>query len=138
MRLLVSCIPFDGGKSGISVYTRGTARALLARGNELTLLVEPGVKGEDILGGERPGVRVVEAPGWTRRAAASMLWHLWALPRWVRRHRGEFDGMVICAANRRVCASYPVPTVAVVHDLANFRIPGKYSRSRMVYLAHVL
>ena len=140
MRLLVSCIPFDGGKSGISVYTRGTARALLARGNELTLLVEPGVKRADILGGERPGpgVRVVEAPGWTRRAAASMLWHLWALPRWVRRHRGEFDGMVICAANRRVCERYPLPTAATVHDLANFRIPGKYSRSRMFYLAHVL
>ena len=139
MRLLVSCIPFDGGKSGISVYPRGTVRALGARGHELTLLVEPGVAAEDVLGAaEGASVRVVEAPGWTRRAAASMLWHLWSLPRWVRRHRGEFDGMVICAANRRVCADYPLPTAATVHDLANFRIPGKYSPSRMFYLAHVL
>ena len=67
-----------------------------------------------------------------------MLWHLFVLPFWIRRHRREFDGFVICAANRRVCAWYPLPTTATVHDLANFHIPGKYSRLRMFYLAHVL
>ena len=77
-------------------------------------------------------------PRWTRRPAFSMLWHLFLLPFWVRRHRREFDGFVVCAANRRVCAWYPLPTTATVHDLANFHIPGKYSRARMFYLAHVL
>ena len=67
-----------------------------------------------------------------------MLWHLFVLPFWIRRHRGDFDGFFICAANRRVCAFYPLPTAATVHDLANFHIPGKYSRLRMFYLAHVL
>ena len=67
-----------------------------------------------------------------------MLWHLFLLPRWIRRHRKEFDGFVICAANRRVCARYPLPTAATVHDLANFHIPGKYSRLRMFYLARIL
>ncbi|MBR4171908.1 MAG: glycosyltransferase family 4 protein, partial [Kiritimatiellae bacterium] len=47
-------------------------------------------------------------------------------------------GFLICAANRRVCAWYPLPTVATIHDLANFHIPGKYSRLRMFYLAHIL
>jgi len=68
----------------------------------------------------------------------SMLWHLFVLPFWIRRHRKDFDGFVICAANRRVCAWYPIPTTATVHDLANFHIPGKYSMMRMFYLAHVL
>ena len=67
-----------------------------------------------------------------------MLWHLFVLPFWIWRHRSEFDGFVICAANRRVCAWYPLPTVATIHDLANFHIPGKYSRLRMFYLAHIL
>jgi exopolysaccharide biosynthesis WecB/TagA/CpsF family protein len=67
-----------------------------------------------------------------------MLWHLFVLPFWISRHRHDFDGFVICAANRRVCAWYPLPTTATVHDLANFHIPGKYSPSRMFYLAHVL
>ena len=145
MRLLVSCIPYDGGKSGISVYVRETVSALAAQGHSLTLLVEPGeVVGrrgpeppkDGASGTTRP--TVVAAPRWTRRPALSMLWHLLVLPFWIRRHRRDFDGFFICAANRRVCAWYPLPTVATVHDLANFHVPGKYSRSRMFYLAHVL
>ena len=131
MRLLVSCIPYDGGKSGISVYVREVVAALAVQGHELTLLCEPGVS---VPGGNA----AVFAPRWTRRAVFSMLWHLFVLPFWIRRHRRDFDGFVICAANRRVCAWYPLPTTATVHDLANFHIPGKYSRLRMFYLAHVL
>lgn len=134
MRLLVDCIPWDLGRSGISQYTRGLLAELRRQGHELTLLCEPWAK----INGAGEGLPTVRAPRWTAKPAASMLWHLYLLPRWVRRHRAEFDGMVICAANRRVCASYPLPTAAVVHDLANFRIPGKYSPSRMFYLAHVL
>ena len=152
MKLLVSCIPYDGGKSGISVYTREVVRGLEAQGHELTLLVEPGVAEADIrqsptddeskvegrpLVGRRSS-NVVSAPSWSSRPALSMLWHLFCLPFWIRRHRRDFDGFVICAANRRVCAWYPLPTTATVHDLANFHIPGKYSRLRMFYLAHIL
>ena len=126
MKLLVSCIPYDGGKSGISVYVREVVRELAMQGHELTLLVEPGEKGD------------VVAPRWTRRPVLSMLWHLLFLPFWIWLRRRDFDGFVICAANRRVCAWYPLPTAATVHDLANFHIPGKYSRMRMFYLAHVL
>ena len=173
MRLLVSCIPYDGGKSGISTYVREVVKSLAEQGHELTLLREPEACGEASLkfkveslklkvesekcGGERPKVQPstfnlqpstlnlqpstfnsVFAPRWTRRAVFSMLWHLFVLPFWIRRHRSDFDGFVICAANRRVCAWYPIETTATVHDLANFHIPGKYSRSRMFYLAHVL
>lgn len=135
MRLLVSCIPFDGGKSGLSVYAREVVKALRAQGHELTLVVEPDVEASS-LGAD--GAGVWRAPRWTRRAVASMLWHLFVLPLRIRRHRKEFDGFVICAANRRACAWYPLPTTATVHDLANFHVPGKYSRSRMFYLARVL
>ena len=164
MRLLVSCIPYDGGKSGISVYVREVVRELAAQGHELTLLVEPGWDGFFLrdcgvsdasdarcessltpltslashVSCQKSPSRIVSAPRWTRRPALSMLWHLFCLPFWIRRRRRDFDGFVICAANRRVCAWYPLPTTATVHDLANFHIPGKYSRSRMFYLAHVL
>ena len=141
MRILVSSIPYDGGKSGISVYVREVVRALLDQGHELTLLCEPGGGPPSSAAGTDARERVppvIHAPHWTRRPALSMLWHLLVLPFWIRRHRKDFDGFVICAANRRVCAWYPLPTVATVHDLANFHVPGKYSRLRMFYLAHVL
>ena len=145
MKLLISCIPYDSGKSGISVYVREVVRALSEQGHELTLLCEAARPeaapyqvapvGRGVLDPPSP---VIHAPRWTRRAVFSMLWHLLVLPFWIRRHRRDFDGFVICAANRRVCAWYPIPTVATVHDLANFHVPGKYSRLRMFYLAHVL
>ena len=145
MRLLVSCIPYDGGKSGISTYVREVVRELAAQDHELTLLCEaarPEAAPYQVVPVGRgvldPPPTVVHAPRWTRRPVFSMLWHLFVLPFWIRRHRREFDGFVICSANRRVCAWYPLPTVATVHDLANFHIPGKYSRLRMFYLAHVL
>ena len=138
MRLLVSCIPYDEGKSGISEYVREVVRELAAQGHELTLLCEPNARTEAECKVESVKCKIEYAPRWTRRPALSMLWHLFALPFWIRRHRREFDGFVVCAANRRVCAWYPLPTTATVHDLANFHIPGKYSSARMFYLAHVL
>ena len=139
MRLLVSAIPFDGGKSGLSVYAREVASALFDRGHSLTLVCEPGTDAADVVGVERArSVNTIHAPRWTRRPVLSMAWHLLALPFAIARRRRDFDGFVICAANRRVCAWYPLPTTATVHDLANFHIPGKYSRSRMFYLAHVM
>ena len=190
MRLLVSTIPYDKGKSGISVYVREVVRELAAQGHSLAILCEdsevvkqlgsevvkqldsdvvkqfssevvdetplnhlttqppnhltteppnhPTTQPPNHLTTEPPNHHAIQAPRWTRRPVASMLWHLFVLPFWIRRHRREFDGFVICAANRRVCAWYPLPTTATVHDLANFHIPGKYSRSRMFYLAHIL
>lgn len=133
MRILLDCIPWDGGRSGISAYTRGLLSELRRQGHALTILCEP-----DAEIPEAGGLPVLRAPRWTRKPALSMLWHLYCLPRKLRALRRDHDAMVICAANRRVCAFYPLPTAAVVHDLANFRIPGKYSPSRMFYLAHVL
>lgn len=130
MKILVSCIPFDRGKSGISIYVRNVVAELAAQGHELTLLVEPGNSGFF------PGFRTVEAPGWTRRAVCSMLWHLFLLPFRIRRK--EYDFCVITAANRRALAFYPLFTVAVVHDLAQYHVVCKYDRFRMFYLKHVL
>ena len=146
MKLLVSCIPYDHGKSGISVYVREVVRALAAAGHELTLLCEPQARKEESEKFkveseklESTATAILHSPLYTLHSPVlSMLWHLFVLPFWIRRHRRDFDGFVICAANRRVCAWYPLPTTATVHDLANFHIPGKYSRLRMFYLAHVL
>ena len=134
MRILVSCVPFDHGRSGISVYMRHTVAALARAGHELTLVLEPEAVNEPAFA----AFPHIVGPRWIKRPVLSMLWHLFVLPFRLRRWRRDFDGFVICAANRRVCAWYPIPTVATVHDLANFHVPGKYSRLRMFYLAHVL
>ena len=84
MRILISCIPFDRGRSGISTYIRNVVGELAAQGHDLTLLVEPGDAGFF------PGFRTIQAPGWTRRAVCSMLWHLLILPFRIRRKEYDF------------------------------------------------
>lgn len=134
MRLLVDCVPFDCGRTGTASYVRGLVAELRREGHELTLLCEP-----DADFPEAAGLPVLRTPAWTLRGgAASFAWHLCGVPRQVRRRRKDFDGMVLAMANRRVLARYPVATVAVVHDLADRRVAGKYSPSRMFNLRHVL
>ena len=39
MKILLSAIPFDNGKSGISVYIREVVKALESAGHDLTLFL---------------------------------------------------------------------------------------------------
>ena len=85
MRILVSCIPFDHGRSGISVYMRHTVAALAAAGHELTLVVEQ----EAAEVPEFAPFPKIIGPAWIRRPVLSMLWHLFFLP--FRISRAKFD-----------------------------------------------
>ena len=130
MKILFSAVPFDHGRSGISVYMRNTLKALKDAGHEVTVVTEP------------EAVRAfadfpqIVAPGWTRRPVLSMLWHLFILPFKISRKR--FDFFYLAAANRRAIAFRFVPTAAVVHDLAAHRVPGKYDGFRTLYQTKVL
>ena len=83
MKILVGCIPFDRGRSGISVYIRHTVAALAAAGHQLTLVVEAEAADEPAFA---PYEKII-APRWTRRAVFSMLWHLFLLPFRIKRDR---------------------------------------------------
>lgn len=131
MKILVDVIPFDGGKSGISQYALNVVRALREAGHELTLLAEPGVAAKFF-----PGYTAIEAPGWTRRAVFSMLWHLFCLPRKIR--RTGCHAMFVLAANRRALRRCPIPTVGVVHDLSQYHVAAKYDCFRMLYIKRIL
>ncbi len=131
MKLLVDCIPFDDGKSGISVYIREVVRALAAEGHELTLLLEPNANDPAF-----EGHAVIRAPGYTRKAVFSMLWHLYVLPRKLKWKR--FNAFLVLAANRRMPGKLKLPTVAVVHDLSQYHVEAKYDAFRMFYIKRLL
>ncbi len=132
MRMLVSCIPFDRGRSGISVYMRHTVAALARAGHELTLVIEPEAADEPAFS----GFPHIVAPRWTKRPVLSMLWHLFILPFKIRFR--DFDMAILCAANRRAFCRYPIFTAAVVHDLSQYHVETKYDRFRMFYIKHLL
>ena len=128
MKILLSAIPFDNGKSGISVYIREVVKALEQQGHELTLIVEDdGAK-------EFERFELIKIK--KRRALFSMLYSLFILP-W-RINWKKYDFCIMLAANRRVFCRYPVFTIAVVHDLSQYHVPVKYDRFRMFYIKRVL
>ena len=88
MKILLSCVPYDQGKSGISVYLRHLAAALTALGHELTLIVESDAAEAF------PTYPKVILPNFCRRPLWSMLYHLFALP--FRLRFNDFD-MAIAA-----------------------------------------
>ena len=128
MKILLSAIPFDNGKSGIAVYIREVVKALENAGHELTLIVEDDGAEEfarfDL-------IRVKK-----RNALFSMLYSLFILPR--RIDWKKFDLCILLAANRRVFCRYPIFTIAVVHDLSQYHVPVKYDKFRMLYIKKVL
>ena len=128
MKILLSAIPFDNGKSGISVYIREVVKALESAGHELTLIVE-----DD---GAKEFARFELIKIKKRRALFSMLYSLFILPWRIRWQK--YDFCIMLAANRRVFCRYPIFTTAVVHDLSQYHVPVKYDKFRMFYIKHVL
>ncbi len=123
-------MPFDGGRSGLSVYAVNVVRALERAGHEVTVLATAA----DLA--SFPGSRSVTAPNWASGALGSILWHALALPRLLR--RGGYDFCLVTAANRRFPRKCPIPVLGTVHDLAQCRVEGKYDSRRNFYLNHVL
>ena len=128
MKILLSAIPFDNGKSGISVYIREVVKALESAGHKLTLIVEDDAVKEF----ERFELIRIKK----RRALFSMLYSLFILP--FRINWKKYDFCIMLAANRRVFCRYPIFTIAVVHDLSQYHVPVKYDRFRMFYIKRVL
>ena len=112
MKIVVLCVPYDSGKSGISVCIRNIVRELSARGHELTLILEasaadmPGFAGFD---------RIL-LPRWTARPLFCMLYCLFLLP--FRLPKKKWDRLIVTAANRRMPLRKPCETFAIVHDLS--------------------
>ncbi len=130
MRILYSCIAYDSGKSGISVCMREQTRALKAAGHAVTLIIDA----------EECAVfakfdRII-VPQWARRPLFSMLYHLFILPFRIR--KADYDFCILGAANRRAFAFYPLPTLAIVHDLSQYHVPAKYDCFRMFYIQYLL
>ena len=138
MRLAITLGGTDWGRSGLGTYTR----ALLPRlENGLSeagdSLVAIGTRKDfdayaDVLG----DTECSTVPGYTNHPALSAAWYLTRAGAHARAVGA--DVLLLPAANRRA-ALYPgLPTVGVIHDLAQFNVPGKYDGLRTRYVQYLL
>lgn len=136
MRLAVALGGTDRGMSGIGVYVRSVLPHLAARlaadgGALIALGTQADLDAYALDGMERATLSALyDSP------SANALVHLLSVGSEAR--RAGADVLLLPAANRRMTLLSPVPTVAVVHDLAQLKVARKYDPLRMVYVNHVL
>jgi len=138
MRLALTLGGTDYGRSGIGVYTRAIIprirRVLEASRDELVVVGTPKDidSYQDVLGNAR---RIVVNSAFTT-PGANALFHLAAAGPMLS--RAEVSVLLLPAASRRMVANSSIPSVAVVHDLAQLHVARKYDSLRMAYFKHAL
>ncbi|HLM76263.1 MAG TPA: glycosyltransferase family 1 protein [Polyangiaceae bacterium] len=136
MRVAIALGGTDRGLSGIGVYVRSVLPRLAAKvrdggGSVVVLGTRADLDAYDTGDAERSQVH----DGFDH-PAASAAWHL--LQAGPAAKRAGASVLLLPAANRRMTFFSPVPTVAVVHDLAQLKVQKKYDPLRMAYVNHVL
>jgi glycosyltransferase involved in cell wall biosynthesis len=130
MRIGLSTSVIQRGKSGVGTYVLALVRALLpsADRHEFSLFVLE----EDLalFDFARDAMRIVPVAERHRPAVKNILWHQLELPGLARRLGLD---VLHVPSYRRLLWRRPCALVGTIHDLAPFRLPGKYDWMRMLY-----
>ncbi len=135
MRIGITTSVIQRGKTGVAQYLFALVRALISEpgSHHLVLFVlEQDLPLFKYAEGAATLIRVSERH---RAPVRNILWHQTALPRLIRRHQLE---LLHVPSYRRMLWPRPCPLVATIHDLAPFRLPGKYDWKRMLYARFVV
>lgn len=136
MRIGISAFAGDAGKSGIGQYLINIIKRLPLMSEHDSFVVFCPRSAVRDLQLDHPRLELVTTPDWMEKPVFSILWHLFALPVWLK-IRG-CDCVFLPAGNRRLGWWYPVPSVGTVHDLSQLHVKGKYDRFRMYYVCELL
>ncbi|RLB45061.1 MAG: hypothetical protein DRJ42_30780, partial [Deltaproteobacteria bacterium] len=138
MRIAFYLAGSDLGRSGIGIYVREVLPRLAALAEEAgDDIVVVGTRAEHEAFSTRTlAVERRFLPAALDRPGPSALFHLAAAGLLAPLHRA--DVILLPAANRRLTAVSRLPTVAVVHDIAQLEVAKKYDPLRMAYVKYAV
>jgi glycosyltransferase involved in cell wall biosynthesis len=130
MRIGISTSVMQRGRSGVGQYVLALVRALLAdaRRHEFTLFVLE----EDLplFAFAAAAMKLAPVSERFRAPLRNVLWHQLQLPCLARKLGLD---VLHVPSYRRMLWPHPCARVVTIHDLAPFRVPGKYDLARMLY-----
>ena len=130
MRIGISTSVIQRGKTGIAQYLFALLRGFLRHANEHEFVLFVLEEDLPLFAFAKNKMQIVPVSEAFRPPVKDILWHQRALPQLVR----DLDIDVLHVPSyRRMLWPRPCPLVATIHDLAPFRVPKKYSASRMFY-----
>ncbi len=136
MKLAIALGGSDHGRSGIGVYVDRVlprVRAEVERGGG-ELLVLGTELDRAAYNHHLDGVEFVAVP--VDQPGPSAAWYLTAVTQTAKKYAA--DVLLLPAANRRTSMVPLLPTVSVVHDLAQLHVAKKYDPLRMFYFRYVM
>lgn len=130
MNIGISTSVIQRGRSGVAQYVFSLLRAMRARGAEhqFKLFVLEGDRA--LFDFVADTMEIVPVPERYRSPVADISWHQTVLPGLAKRHGLD---VLHVPSYRRMVWSAPCARVTTIHDLAPFRLPGKYDWARMFY-----
>lgn len=136
MHVGITTFGCDSGMSGISSYTINMLQQFCDLTTTDTFEVVVAQDEKTIFMPQSHRAVPIVVVDTLRSPIKDIFWHLTGLPKLARERK--YDVMFLPAGNRRLPWNLPCPSVATVHDMSWLHVPGKYNRSRMVYLERVL
>jgi len=130
MRIGISTSVIQRGKTGVAQYLFALLRAFLPYADENHFVLFVLQEDLPLFAFVKNKMRLVPVPESFRPPVKNILWHQRALPQLARDLELE---VLHVPSYRRMLWPRPCPLVATIHDLAPFRVPKKYSASRMFY-----
>lgn len=130
MRIGLSTSVIGRGKTGIGQYVFALTRALLAQGAAHRFVLFVLEEDRPLFEFAKDRIELVPVPEKFRPAVKDIRWHQNQLPKLARELRLD---VLHVPSYRRMLWRKPCPLVATIHDLAPFRVTGKYDWKRMFY-----
>ena len=130
MKVGLSTLMIQRGRTGVAQYVLALIRALLRRPERLDLTLFVLEQDRPLLAFAAGMAQIVPVSERFRSPIKNILWHQLILPRLVRVYSLD---VVHVPSYRRMLWHRPCPLVATIHDLAPFRVPRKYDPARMFY-----
>ena len=76
-----------------------------------------------------PNIRLIDVPYTKESGLKNILWHQWLFQKLLKQHKCD----IAYIPNFTLLLWKTVPTIVTIHDLIEFNIPDKFSKTRMIY-----
>jgi glycosyltransferase involved in cell wall biosynthesis len=130
MHVGISSLMIQRGKTGVAQYLFGLLRAFQRQCADQRFTVFVLQNDLHLFESVQSNITLVPVDERYRSALRNIQWHQQELPRLCRKRQVD---VLHVPSYRRLMWRKPCPLVATIHDLAPFRVPGKYDWKRMFY-----
>jgi glycosyltransferase involved in cell wall biosynthesis len=130
MRIGISTSVMQRGRTGVAQYLFGLLKPFCRQSNGHEFVLFALKDDLPLLEPFEHRMQIVTVEERYRPPIANILWHQSALPRLVAQHRLD---VLHVPSYRRLLWPQPCTQVGTIHDLAPFRLAGKYDWKRMFY-----